>query len=237
MQPRLIIATAFFVIGALIAIPALTDVATPARPVRTMPVNAPAATLAPSSTSPSATAAPSASPSKPPKPTPSPSRSPKPTATPTPTPPKPPAIPISVRTGKVHCPSSKIQVTVTNKGQRTEDYAILVDDATVLADRVGPGGVRETSVPLEENRTSTLEVVWGGRAALAVKRKADCVDKKPEKPEKTDGAKALPHTGPDDGDLYAKIATGVAAMITGIIIFWYGSIWPRRRARELESNG
>lgn len=237
MQPRLIIATAFFVIGALIAIPALSDVATSAQPTRTMPVNAPAATLAPSSTSPSATASPSPSPSRSPKPTASPSPSPKPTPTPTTRPPKPPAIPITVRAGKVHCPSSKIKVTVSNKGQRTEDYAILVDEATVLADRVGPGGTRETSVPIEENKTSTLEVVWGGRAALSVKREADCVDKKPEKPEKRDGAKALPHTGPDDGDLFAKVATGVAAMVTGMIIFWYGSIWPRRRARELESDG
>ncbi|TMQ90216.1 hypothetical protein ETD83_36435 [Actinomadura soli] len=38
----------------------------------------------------------------------------------------------------------------------------------------------------------------------------------------------LPHTGPDEV-LWARAATGVGIILTGAIIFWYGGIWPRRR--------
>lgn len=260
MQPRLIIAAVFFIVGALIAIPALSSSAAPAEPVR--PVNRPelptavpaaesAATPTPSP-SPSATrrgkhtVTPSPTPTRTPTRTPTPTRTatPKPTPTatrtPTPTPTPTPAVPITARVGRVTCPGGDIKITVVNKGRQTEDYAITLDEATVLADRVGPGGRRESKVAMDEDEKATVAVFWGGESVLSVDRKPNCVHKKAKKPKQptddddNDDTGSLPHTGPGGTGVLAKVATGAAAMLTGVIIFWYGSLWPGRRSRALE---
>jgi hypothetical protein len=251
MQPRLIIAAAFFVLGALIAIPALSRAATQEQPTRSTPAGGRAAATPTPTGQTAASEAKQPRPSRTPTPTPSrtatarqsppdrPSRTPTARqsppdrrATPTPSPTPTPAVPITARAGKVGCPGGKVAITVTNKGQQTEDYAVTLDEATVLADRVPPRGQRKTEVEVRENESAKIEVLWGGEAVLSVNRKTDCVRKKERKDP--DGAGTLPRTGPDDSGLFAKAATGVAAMVTGVIIFWYGSIWPRRRTRIFE---
>lgn len=240
MQPRLIIAAAFFIIGALIAVPAFSRAATrdePATPTGARATAAPGpATLESGAKQPAPSTTATHTPTRTPTRTPSRTPTPKPTPTntkPTPSPTPTPAVPITAHAGKVRCPGGKIAITVANKGQQTEDYAVTLDDATVLADRVPPRGERKTEVEIKENDSAKIEVVWGGEAVLSVKRKTDCVQKK-KRDDDADGANTLPRTGPEDSALFAKAATGVGAMVTGMIIFWYGSIWPRRRSRELE---
>lgn len=232
MHPRLTIAAAFFILGALIAVPALNSAATSAQAERTSPAGAPAAAQTPSPT-------PSES-EDPPKPSPSPTATPTRTPSPTPTPsatPTKPSVPIVAEASKVACPWSNVTITVTSKSDKTEDYTVTIDGATVVADRIQPGGTRTARLTVAEDKSSRLEVIWGGRTVLSVRRKADCVRDETEAPEDDDGKGApggkLPHTGPDD-DLFAKVATGIAAMITGLVIFWYGSLWPRRRTPELD---
>jgi hypothetical protein len=36
--------------------------------------------------------------------------------------------------------------------------------------------------------------------------------------------------------LIARIATGIAAMLTGVIIFWYGRQWPGRRDKMFDDT-
>jgi hypothetical protein len=107
-------------------------------------------------------------------------------------------------------------------GSGTEDYAVELDGSATVADRIAPKTTRTTEVTLAEDRTTAVAVTSRNEPVKTVKRKADCVHK--SHPPQT-----LPHTGPDDATMYARIATGVGAMITGLIIFWYGGIWPRRR--------
>jgi hypothetical protein len=63
-----------------------------------------------------------------------------------------------------------------------------------------------------------------------VKRTANCTHSAAPAPPPRQN---LPHTGPNSAAVVAKVATGVAAMITGLVIFWYGGIWPRRRDQVL----
>jgi hypothetical protein len=236
--PRVVIAAVFFVIGAFIAIPALTRTASLSGASST-PTPTATATATPTGTGtarPSRTVAPTPT-RRTPAPTPTPTRR---TATPTPTPTRvvppvtrtpsptptrttaPPAQPLTVTIGAVRCPGRSVSVTVANVGAQTEDFAIEQDGSATVADRIGPKTTRTTKITLKEDRATTVAVTWRNEPVKSAERKANCVKKSP-RPE------TLPHTGPDDATLYARIATGVAAMITGVIIFWYGGIWPRRR--------
>lgn len=218
--PRVIIAAVFFVIGALIAIPALTRSNS----------SHPSVSAASSS---SATPSPSVSGSPSGRPNGGNSSTPKSSATttthrPTTPPPSvtltPPAtVPLSAAFSTVGCPTREVRVTVTNNGTQTEDYTVVQDGSVVLADRVAPKSSRMNPITLQEGVTSNLSVVWNTRTVRTVSRTANCA---------TTSAPAtgkLPHTGPESAALYAKIATGIAAMITGVIIFWWGGIWPGRR--------
>src|SRR5690606_8981699 len=99
--PRVVIAAVFFVIGALIAIPALIDGAG-----------------GESSASTAATTSPG------------PSGGPDPSGGP-PNPPATPAQPLTASIGsQVSCPDRTVRVTVRNTGDRTEDFGIEKDDGT-----------------------------------------------------------------------------------------------------------
>jgi hypothetical protein len=119
-----------------------------------------------------------------------------------------------------------VTVTVTGTSTRTEDYAVELDGSAVVVGRIAPGATRTASVTLREDRQATVAVTWRNEPVRSAERTADCRRHSPS-------PKSLPHTGADDSILNARIITGLAAMITGAIVFWYGGIWPRRRDRML----
>ncbi|WP_433328021.1 hypothetical protein [Spirillospora sp. CA-294931] len=199
--PRVIIAAVFFVIGALIAIPALMNNSSPSR----------------------ASSTPAGSNS---------TTSPSPTPTKTPTPgktTKPPTAPLTVTIGGVSCPGRTVEVKVANTGKGTEDYSVeRNDDSAAVAGRIGPGATRTSRITLREDRRTRVTVSWKNDPVKNRTLKANC-KKAAATPEPSETPGDLPHTGADDAVLWARAATGGAAMITGAIIFWYGGIWPRRR--------
>lgn len=134
--------------------------------------------------------------------------------------------PLSVSVGAVHCPGRTVQVKVTNTGGQTEDYAITSNGSTVVADRIGPKTTRKSAVTVSEDKRTKIAVTWHGRAVHTKKRTANCVHK--TAPTK------LPYTGTSRGLLFARIATAIAALLTGAIIFWYGRQWPHRRGRMFD---
>ena len=223
--PRVIIAAVFFIIGALIAIPALTKSGSSKSAASTQ-VTSPSPSISTSGTSPRASTSPSAKKSSPkattshrttPGPGGSTSGTPKPTAT----------LPkLAVTVSPVGCPSREVRVTVANSGSVAADFTIEQNGAVVLADRVGAAGSRTNPITLTEGQASKISVLSGTQTIRSVSRTAHCTTT-----HATPSAQAstLPHTGPDSAAMYAKIATGVAAMITGVIVFWWGGIWPRRR--------
>jgi hypothetical protein len=245
---RIVIAAVFFVIGALIAIPALTRGDTssrasssPATSASTTPTGTPsrsgAAAGQPSAT-PTRTARPRPTPTKTAStPVPTPTRTTRtPTATPTQTPTaSASAVPLTVSIGRVQCPSRSVTVKVVNAGAQAADYTIRQDGTPTVADRVERGQSRTTKITLKENQSTKVAVVWNDRTIESTTRKANCTTPTPRETETPPGAN-LPRTGPASSATYAKVATGVAAMITGVIVFWYGGIWPRRREQIIRGK-
>lgn len=226
--PRVIIAAVFFVIGALIAIPAFTrsgsssQVEGRAAQSTTTPTGSPTTSgrSTPTTRSPSS---PAQSPTRRPAPAPTPTRS---TA---------PARPFQISIGAVRCPGRTVAVTIKNVGGQTEDYTIEQNGSARIADRLGAGASRTASLTLREDRATTVAVAWKNQAIRSLERRANCT--RTSAPPANAGDE-LPRTGPDNAATWARAATGIAAMITGIIIFWYGGIWPRRREQIFpDKNG
>lgn len=177
----------------------------------------PTLTNSSSSSSPTANGSPTPSTS-----TVSPSRTPSPTGRPGGPPSGTPQTPLKVKVARVRCPGRTVQVTVANDGGRTEDYAITTDGSIAVADRIPAGASRKSTVNVREDHTTSIAVTWHNVPVQSTDRAANCANHH---------AKALPHTGVDGGLVYARVATGLAALLTGAIIFWYGRLWPRRRSK------
>ncbi|HEX6473079.1 MAG TPA: hypothetical protein VF069_28575 [Streptosporangiaceae bacterium] len=127
----------------------------------------------------------------------------------------------------MRCPARTVTVEVKNVGRQAVDYTIEQDGTPTVADRIGPGTTRTSRLTLKEDDSTKLAVMWTNRTVKSARRKANCrhaAATHAPAPRHT-----LPHTGPDSASVVAKVATGVASMITGVVIFWYGGIWPRRR--------
>ena len=206
--PRVVIAAVFFVIGALIAIPAIFDGAGG---------ESSASTGATTSASPD----PSASPS------------PSGTATsPSPSPSGTQAVTASI--GSVSCPAGTVNVTIRNTGQRNEDFAVEKNDDTAsIPGEIRANSTRTVAVELREDRATRVTVNWANKRIDTKTVKANC-EKAGAAPTRTP-PEELPNTGPD-AVLWARAATGVGIILTGAIIFWYGGIWPRRRDPMLPKN-
>lgn len=128
------------------------------------------------------------------------------------------------------CPARSVKVSITNPGSKIEDYAIEMDGSANTAGRLKPGESYQRTLTLREGRRTEIAVSWNNEIVRSVVRTAGCSGT---------GTRAdrLPHTGPGDAGLYAKTATGIAAMITGLIIFWWGGTWPRRREQIFPGRG
>jgi hypothetical protein len=236
--PRVIIAAVFFVIGALIAIPALTHSSsshthTSANTTSETPTPTLTATPSPS-TSGTHSSKPGGTKSKTPttgahSATPGTSARPSVTLTP------PTSVPLTASFSSVGCPSREVRVTVKNTGAQPEDYVVVQDGSVVLANRITAEATQTNSITLEQGVTSHLSVVWNTHTVRTVARTADCSSTGPSPAPSSRGK--LPFTGTNAASLTAKIATGVAAMITGVIIFWWGGMWPRRKESMYGPSG
>ncbi|GAA4508773.1 hypothetical protein GCM10023191_068940 [Actinoallomurus oryzae] len=216
---RVVIAAVFFVVGALIVIPMLFNGSSPSQLTSATP-------------SPNVSASPSASHSRSAKPSHTPTHRPSPTRssrTPSKNPVTPPApsvtpnAPLKVAIGTVRCPGRSVLVSVTNRGRSTEDYTITTDGSISVADRIPAGATRKSTLTIKEDHATTIAVTWHNVPVKSLDRTAHCARKAP--------GHTLPHTGPNSGMIVARVATGIAAMLTGLIVFWYGRQWPGRKEK------
>ncbi|MFD0900941.1 hypothetical protein [Actinomadura sediminis] len=216
--PRVVIAAVFFALAAFIAIPPLvggddSETAAPASNRTTEP-------------SPSGSGSPSPSGSGSPPPsgsaTPSPSGSPKPTAT------GRGDAALTAEIGSVSCPERTVPVRVRNAGSRPADFSIEKnDDTAAIPGRLGAGESRTVDVEVREDRRTRVQVAWANERIASESVEANCAGAG----SPGDDPSELPYTGQDDGVLWARGATALAALVTGVIIFWYGGVWPRRREK------
>lgn len=218
---RAAIAVAFLVVGALIVIPMLVGNSSPTQLTSSSPSPHVSVSASPSgSASHTTSAKPSHAPTHRPSPTRTRSKAPVPAPTPS-IPSVTPNAPLKVSIGPVRCPGRSVLVVVTNGGKGTEDYAITTDGSISVADRIPAGATRRSTLTVKEDHATTISVTWHNLPVKTLDRTAHCARQNP--------GHALPHTGPDSGMIVARVATGVAAMLTGLIIFWYGRLWPGRR--------
>jgi hypothetical protein len=226
---RGVIAAIFVVIGLIIIVPAVFT-SSPSPLASPTPSASPSATVPPSRTpshtpshSPTATAVHSASPTT----TPTPSSSP---TTPLPN-------PLTATVSAVQCPGRTVVIRVIDHGFQTYDYAVLVNGTISIADRIGPGATRTDSIVVSQGRTTKIVVVSNAVTLQTVTRHAECVlaAPTPPRPRRSHARQpgTLPFTGTNGAQLFAKIATGLAALLTGAIIFWYSRLWPGRKDRML----
>lgn len=214
---RVAIAAVFFVVGALIVIPMLMNSSSTSRAASTSPSPHVPASASPTPSHSRSRSKGSASPSGKPSGR---AHTTAPAAT--------PRTPLKVKIGAVRCPGRAVLVSVTNDGRQTEDYAITTDGSISVADRIPAGATRSSTLNVKEDHTTTIAVTWNNLPVQTLDRHADCVRKTSDR--------TLPHTGPDSGLIFARIATGLAAMLTGVIIFWYGRLWPRRRDKMFDDT-
>ncbi|WP_283137301.1 hypothetical protein [Rhizohabitans arisaemae] len=123
--------------------------------------------------------------------------------------------------GVVQCPRRIAPVTVRNAGTTRTAYTIHRDGRTVGAGSLAPGQRTTTRVPVP-GKSADISVRAGDYRAGAQVR-ADCASRKQAGNPPVD---RLPRTGPPT-DLLARLATGVALLMTGALLWWYGSVWPR----------
>lgn len=222
---RVAIAAVFFIVGALIVFPMLMDSPPSSHTASSTPLPgvSASATASPTRTSrPTHKASPTHKATHKPTPAPSPTR--RPTGEPLPS--TGSSSPLKVEIGKVRCPGRTVQVSVVNGSAQAEDYAILTDGSISVADRIPAGATRRSTVNVREDRTTTVAVTWRNLPVQSVDRHANCARRTSDR--------TLPHTGPDSGMIVARVATGVAVMLTGVIIFWYGRQWPRRNGKMFD---
>ncbi|MEO5877094.1 MAG: hypothetical protein ABIS86_22770 [Streptosporangiaceae bacterium] len=239
MQPaRVILAAIFFVIAALIMIPAFRSGSNSSdasqSPSVTVTPTVTTTSAPPKATQPVKTVTPT------PKPTVTPTVTPTPTKTtkaPVPVPtltvsPRPATVPLAIAFGKVACPSHRITVKVSNDGETTQGYSINRDGSDVITDQLGPHTSRTSELTLREDRKSTVKVTQDRKAKATRTYTANCA-KATAAPGGSDGTTPprtrLPKTGADDAVLFARIATAGASLLTGVIILWWGGLWPRRK--------
>jgi hypothetical protein len=144
----------------------------------------------------------------------------------------PAAVPLTISIGNVRCPARAVTVNVRNGSRQTVDYSIEQDGTPTVADRIGAGTTRTSRLTLKEDDRTTIAVVWTNRTLRSVQRMANCA-RREAAPAPAPPRRNLPNTGSNSAAVVAKVATGTAAMITGLVIFWYGGIWPRRRDQVL----
>lgn len=223
---RAAIAAVFIVVGLLIIVPMLTDSSTGSRASDSHAAHVSASPNA----SPSASAShrPARTPTRTPTHRPSATHTTRRASAPVAPPSVTPETPLSVTIGRVLCPGRSVQVTVANHAGQAEDYAILTDGSITVADRIPAGASRKSTVELKEDHTTTIAVTWNNVPVKSIDRHANCVG------AHRTSTRTLPHTGPDRGMIIARVATGLAVILTGCIVFWYGRLWPRRHDKMFD---
>ncbi|QXJ21736.1 hypothetical protein AGRA3207_002622 [Actinomadura graeca] len=125
-----------------------------------------------------------------------------------------------------------MKVTIRNTGGQREDYGIEKNDDTAsVPGQIAAHSSRTVTVTLREDRRTRVTVNWANKQVETRTLRADCKKSGGGAAPPASPPRKLPHTGPDNDVLWARAATGGAILLTGMIIFWYGGIWPRRRER------
>jgi len=133
--------------------------------------------------------------------------------------------PFSMTTGKISCRSGTVRVTLRNQTRQPARFDLRADSAHVATGAIPARRAVVRHVKIRRGGSAEIEAyaVTDSRTDTLVEStrvRNDC--------HWGHHRDRLPLTGPPI-DLMAKLATAGGLVVTGGIVWWYGSIWPRSK--------
>ncbi|GGO73824.1 hypothetical protein [Nonomuraea cavernae] len=128
--------------------------------------------------------------------------------------------PLTMSVDRISCRSGRVSVALRNRTRHPARFDLRAGSSTVISGTVDGHDTVRQDITVDQGDTVRIRAysVEGSRDLIGSARaKNDC----PQGWRR----QSLPHTGPPLA-LIAKLATAVALLLTGGILWWYGSIWP-----------
>lgn len=142
--------------------------------------------------------------------------------------------PLTVSLGKLDCRWNSITVKITNTGSppKSDTYTVKADKVVVDSQELDPGDDPETEkVQVPRGDTVKISVTSQLSSEQIFFDKVTNKCRQPYRRDRRDNdygyGRRLPYTGPP-ADFMGKLATAGGLLLTGGIVWWYGSIWPRQ---------
>ncbi|MCK2221665.1 hypothetical protein MF672_048855 [Actinomadura sp. ATCC 31491] len=135
-----------------------------------------------------------------------------------------PGDPFTMSVDDVACRSGRAAVTLRNQTRQAVRFDLQADAVSVASG----------SIPARKSVVRQVPVGRGGTAEIEAYQVSDqhpdtLIDSTRVRNDCPWGHRhgRLPYTGPP-ADLMAKLATAGGLVVTGGILWWYGSVWPRQ---------
>jgi hypothetical protein len=134
-----------------------------------------------------------------------------------------PGDPFTMTTDKIGCRTGTVRVTLRNQTRRLARFDLRADSVNVATG----------SIPARKAITRHVRVRHGRGIEIAAYSVSDAhpdtlIESTRVRNDCPRGRRRhLPDTGPPV-DLMGKLATAGGMVLTGGIMWWYGSVWPRR---------
>ncbi|GAA4510495.1 MULTISPECIES: hypothetical protein [Nonomuraea] len=131
-----------------------------------------------------------------------------------------PGDPFTMSVDRIGCRANTVRVTLRNQTRQLTRFDLRADSATVASG----------SIPARKAITRTVKVRQGSSAEIEAYSvsgsAADTLIDSTRVRNDCPWGHRLPMTGPPL-DLVAKLATAGGLILTGGVVWWYGSLWPR----------
>ncbi|WP_219462906.1 hypothetical protein [Nonomuraea rhizosphaerae] len=133
-----------------------------------------------------------------------------------------PGDPFTMSAGRVGCDGGHVRVTLRNQTRQLARFDLRADSVSVATG----------SIPARKSVTRGVRVRRGDSVEIeAYSVRSGHPDTLIDSTRVRNGCSwhshgYLPYTGPPT-DLVAKLATAGGLMLTGVILWWYSSLWPR----------
>jgi hypothetical protein len=136
-----------------------------------------------------------------------------------------PGDPFTMSVERVRCASDLVRVTLRNQTRRLARYDLQADSGSFATGSIGARKSVSRTVRVRRGDGVEIEAYsvsedYPDTLIDSIRVRNDCHGRHEDEDR-------LPFTGPP-ADLMGKLATAGGLVLTGGIVWWYGSIWPRQ---------